>query len=63
MFTRWESLLLGGTQSAGKNSKVEGDRMQSELPKKLHEYTNHVILDSTRWRVYNHRPGDIVIST
>jgi aryl sulfotransferase len=37
--------------------------MQSELPKKLHEYTNHVILDSTRWRVYNHRPGDIIIST
>jgi aryl sulfotransferase len=37
--------------------------MQSELPKKLHEYTEHVVLDSTRWKVYNHRPGDIVIST
>ncbi len=37
--------------------------MQSELPKKLHEYTNHPIIDSTRWRAYNHRPGDIVIST
>lgn len=37
--------------------------MPSELPQKLHEYTNHVILDSTRWRVYNHRPGDIIIST
>jgi aryl sulfotransferase len=37
--------------------------MSIELPKKLHEYTGHVILDSTRWRVYNHRPGDIVIST
>jgi aryl sulfotransferase len=37
--------------------------MQSELPRKLHEYTNHVILDSTRWNAYKHRPGDIVIST
>jgi len=37
--------------------------MQSELPKKVHEYTDHVIIDSTRWRVYNHRPGDVVIST
>ncbi len=37
--------------------------MQSELPKKLHEYTDHVVIDSTRWRVYNHRPGDVVIST
>ena len=27
------------------------------------EYTNHVILDSTRWSVYKHRPGDIIIST
>jgi aryl sulfotransferase len=39
------------------------DPMQPELPKKLHEYTNHVLLDSTRWDVYKHRPGDIVIST
>lgn len=37
--------------------------MPTELPKKLHEYTNHNAIDSTRWRVYNHRPGDIVIST
>src|ERR1700721_1745996 len=37
--------------------------MISELPKKLHEYTNHVVIDSTRWQVYKHRPGDIVIST
>ncbi len=37
--------------------------MQSKLPEKLHEYTQHVILDSTRWSAYNHRPGDIVIST
>ena len=37
--------------------------MHSELPKKQYEYTDHVVIDSTRWRVYNHRPGDIVIST
>jgi aryl sulfotransferase len=37
--------------------------MRSELPRKLHEYTNHVVIDSTRWEVYKHRPGDIVIST
>lgn len=37
--------------------------MQSELPKKTREYTNHMALDSTRWEVYKHRPGDIVIST
>ena len=37
--------------------------MRPELPKKLHEYTNHVLLDSTRWEAYKHRPGDIVIST
>jgi aryl sulfotransferase len=37
--------------------------MNAELPKKLHEYQNHVVLDSTRWSVYNHRPGDIIIST
>jgi len=37
--------------------------MSTELPKKLHEYTNHAGIDSTRWRVYNHRPGDIIIST
>jgi len=37
--------------------------ISTELPKKLHEYTNHAGIDSTRWRVYNHRPGDIIIST
>jgi aryl sulfotransferase len=37
--------------------------MPRKLPQKLHEYTNHVVIDSTRWRVYNHRPGDIIIST
>ena len=37
--------------------------MSANHPKKLHEYTNHPVIDSTRWRVYNHRPGDIVIST
>ncbi len=37
--------------------------MSSDLPKKLHEYTDHVVIDSTRWKVYNHRPGDIIIST
>jgi len=37
--------------------------MRPTLPLKSHEYTNHVIIDSTRWRIYNHRPGDIVIST
>lgn len=37
--------------------------MHLELPKKLHEYTNHPIIDSTRWSVYKHRPGDVIIST
>ena len=37
--------------------------MSATHPEKLHEYTNHPVIDSTRWRVYNHRPGDIVIST
>ena len=37
--------------------------MHSELPRKLREYTDHIVIDSTRWRVYNHRPGDVVIST
>ncbi len=37
--------------------------MQRNLPRKLHEYTNHVVIDSTRWKAYEHRPGDIVIST
>ncbi len=32
-------------------------------PQKLREYTNHPILDGTRWRAYNMRPNDIVIST
>ncbi len=33
------------------------------LPQKTREYDNHPIIDGTRWRVYNHRPDDIVIST
>ena len=37
--------------------------MAPELPQQLHEYTNHMVLDGTRWRVYTHRPGDIIIST
>ncbi|MEO5951613.1 MAG: sulfotransferase domain-containing protein, partial [Chloroflexia bacterium] len=37
--------------------------MSTELPKKLHEYTNHPVIDSTRWGAYKHRPGDIIIST
>jgi aryl sulfotransferase len=37
--------------------------MVSELPQKVHEYTNHFVIDSTRWEAYKHRPGDIVIST
>ena len=37
--------------------------MAPQLPTKLHEYTNHVVIDSTRWTAYKHRPGDIIIST
>jgi aryl sulfotransferase len=37
--------------------------VHSNLPKKLHEYTDHVVIDSTRWRVYEHRAADVVIST
>ena len=33
------------------------------LPQKTREYDNHPIIDGTRWRVYNHRPDDIIIST
>jgi aryl sulfotransferase len=33
------------------------------LPQKTHEYDNHPIIDGKRWRVYNHRPNDIIIST
>ncbi|MDQ7018570.1 MAG: sulfotransferase domain-containing protein [Robiginitomaculum sp.] len=33
------------------------------LPQKTREYDQHPIIDGTRWRVYNHRPGDIIIST
>ena len=36
---------------------------QMARPQKLREYTGHPIIDGTRWRVYNMRPGDIVIST
>jgi len=42
---------------------MKGNPMHSELPKKVHEYKDHAVIDSTRWEVYNHRPGDIVIST
>jgi aryl sulfotransferase len=37
--------------------------MSTQLPEKLHEYKDHVIIDSTRWDAYTHRPGDIIIST
>ncbi len=37
--------------------------MPQSLPQKTREYDQHPIIDGTRWRVYNHRPGDIVIST
>ena len=37
--------------------------MNGAHPEKLHEYTNHPLIDSTRWHAYDHRPGDIVIST
>lgn len=33
------------------------------LPQKTREYDQHPIIDGKRWRVYNHRPGDIIIST
>ncbi len=33
------------------------------LPQKTREYAGHPIIDGTRWRVYQHRPDDIVIST
>jgi aryl sulfotransferase len=42
---------------------MERNPMHAELPQKLREYTDHVVIDSTRWRVYNHRPGDVIIST
>src|SRR3954454_24701597 len=37
--------------------------MHAERPQKTREYKDHVLIDSTRWQAYNHRPGDIVIST
>lgn len=37
--------------------------MNQKLPPPPREYSQHPLIDSTRWRVYNHRPGDIVIST
>jgi len=37
--------------------------MPQKLPQKTREYDNHPIIDGTRWRVYNHRPDDIIIST
>ena len=35
----------------------------SELPQQTKTYSQHPIIDSDRWRVYQHRPGDIVITT
>jgi len=32
-------------------------------PQKTREYTDHPLIDSTRWEAYNHRPDDIVITT
>ena len=43
--------------------RVEKNLMSATQPKKLHEYTNHPVIDSTRWSAYNHRPGDIIVST
>lgn len=37
--------------------------LQLKRPEKIREYTGHPIIDSTRWRVYNPRPDDIIIST
>jgi aryl sulfotransferase len=37
--------------------------MHAERPQKTREYKDHVLIDSTRWQAYNHRPGDVVIST
>lgn len=37
--------------------------MSATYPQKLHEYTNHPMIDSTRWSAYKHRPGDIIVST
>ncbi len=33
------------------------------LPRKTRDYDNHPVIDSKRWKVYNQRPGDIIIST
>ncbi len=33
------------------------------LPKKLHEYDQHPVINSKRWDAYKHRPDDIIIST
>ena len=36
--------------------------MTETLPSVVHTYQNH-ILDSTRWRCYQPRAGDVVVST
>ncbi|WP_286830264.1 MULTISPECIES: sulfotransferase domain-containing protein [Kordiimonas] len=37
--------------------------MAGNGPQKTRVYDKHPIIDSERWSVYNHRPGDIVITT
>ena len=37
--------------------------ISQNYPQKTREYDNHPLIDGPRWDVYNHRPGDIVIST
>lgn len=44
-------------------SKEPPAAMPNELPQKRYEYVDHWVIDSRRWSSYNHRPGDIVIST
>ncbi|MCC3859753.1 sulfotransferase domain-containing protein [Pseudemcibacter aquimaris] len=37
--------------------------MNIHLSRVKHTYNNHPMIDSTRWDKYDHRPGDITIST
>jgi len=37
--------------------------MAEKHPQKTREYDKHPMIDGTRWRVYTHRPDDIVITT
>lgn len=37
--------------------------MNTSTPVKSREYLNHPIIKSDRWNAYQHRPGDIVITT